>query len=192
MTTPDDLKEQIGDADLDTVRGYARALARMGDPTARVINERGEIHPYAPYDAERWGPKGRLKECFRNAWNLVQDHPDELTYVEGYATSLAVCHHAWVLDPDGHVQDATWRTPDDGPECGYCLGDGIDLDTDEDCWVCDGTGEAGLGSWEGVPEYFGIAIPLEEVAATILRTKTYGVLGKEWMLNDKEEDDGTE
>lgn len=176
------LKEMLGDADLSGVEGYAKALAIMGDPTAKRILEHGERQPYAPYDAERWGPKGRLKECFRNAWLLAEANPGELTYVEGYATSLAVCHHAWVIDPDGKVQDPTWRTPDD-TECGYCLGDGIDPDTDDDCFNCGGTGESPDRASEWTePDYLGIRFAPSEVAETMLKTGTFGVLGKEWMI----------
>jgi hypothetical protein len=55
--------------------------------------------------------KGKMKECFMNAYHLVQRDPS-LTYVEGYAKTknlpIAVLH-AWAVDKDGNVHDPTWE-----------------------------------------------------------------------------------
>lgn len=52
-------------------------------------------------------PLGFEKECYRNAANLAFDHV-ELTYVEGYATSMLPVEHAWCIDDQGRVVDNTW------------------------------------------------------------------------------------
>jgi hypothetical protein len=55
---------------------------------------------------------GRMKECYRNASLLVMSRPD-LTYAEGFATSAKTGDlafmHAWAVDAEGKVYDATWR-----------------------------------------------------------------------------------
>ena len=50
---------------------------------------------------------GTIKECFCNAFDLVQRNP-ELIYVEGYAAGIIPVHHAWCIDPDGKVIEVTW------------------------------------------------------------------------------------
>jgi hypothetical protein len=101
-------------------------LVRAGDPAAAYTVEHGVEYAWRPYDAERYGPKGLFRQCFRNAWNLSHRHP-ELTYVEGFGSNSAgiPLHHAWTIDEDGFVQDPTWREPGD-TTCGYCLGDGCE------------------------------------------------------------------
>ncbi len=49
--------------------------------------------------------------CFLNAFMLTQIDR-RLRYVEGWAlTEFGLpAHHAWVVDPDGRVQDPTWKT----------------------------------------------------------------------------------
>lgn len=51
------------------------------------------------------GPQG---QCFANAARLAQNCPD-LTYVEGFGSSLFPIHHAWCIDEDGAVIDTTWE-----------------------------------------------------------------------------------
>lgn len=52
--------------------------------------------------------QGKLRECYKNALELVLQHPD-LTYVEGYAYgSILPVQHAWAVDRDGKVIDPTW------------------------------------------------------------------------------------
>ncbi len=55
--------------------------------------------------------KGKLKECFMNAYQLATGHSG-YTYVEGYATTEKVgipLDHAWVVDKEGRVVDPTWK-----------------------------------------------------------------------------------
>ena len=55
--------------------------------------------------------KGRMKECFRNAYRLASSNPD-LTYVEGFAVSGNLplpLFHAWCVDKNGVVYDPTWE-----------------------------------------------------------------------------------
>lgn len=53
------------------------------------------------------------KQCYANTYKLVDRYP-HLTYVEGYAVSangpIAV-QHAWAIDKNGVVVDATWEDP---------------------------------------------------------------------------------
>lgn len=54
---------------------------------------------------------GEAKACFRNATQAALDHPDELTYVEGFAFANRgwfPMEHAWVIDKNGNVIDKTW------------------------------------------------------------------------------------
>lgn len=80
-------------------------------PNDFFLREGEEFTP-APYDAERWGKKGPLKECFGNALDLALAFPDELAYVEGVALGdfLGV-DHAWCVTEDGTVVDPTWDEP---------------------------------------------------------------------------------
>lgn len=55
----------------------------------------------------KWMKRGRLKECYRNAFNLMLHFG--YTYCEGYAVSMIPTMHAWCLDKDGKVIDPTWR-----------------------------------------------------------------------------------
>lgn len=52
---------------------------------------------------------GTQKECFKNAFNLANEHEDILVYCEGYAHSIIPTLHAWCVDKDGIVYDNTWR-----------------------------------------------------------------------------------
>lgn len=88
---------------------------------ATYIYERGRF-----YDAAKL-PKGvkrgKQGECFANAYRLAR-YNDELTYVEGYATSIIPVHHAWCVDKRGRVIDNTWDKPE---TCAY-YGVAMDID----------------------------------------------------------------
>lgn len=53
--------------------------------------------------------KGKDKECFRNAYELVQTNP-KWKYVEGFALHTIPVHHAWTVRNDGHLIETTWKT----------------------------------------------------------------------------------
>lgn len=75
-----------------------------------------EGRDYTPAPLPDGIPLGTIKECFTNATELANTHPD-LTYVEGYATSAVVgiaVHHAWCATPEGVVVDNTWRDYETG------------------------------------------------------------------------------
>lgn len=62
-------------------------------------------------------PKG----CFYNAYELTR-RDRRLTYCEGFAAGILVTPHAWVIDQEGYVIDATWdgldhHADDDEPRC---------------------------------------------------------------------------
>jgi hypothetical protein len=52
-------------------------------------------------------PRGLPRNCFLNCLELARLRP-ELTYVEGYATSVIPVHHAWLIDAAGEVVEPTW------------------------------------------------------------------------------------
>ena len=54
-------------------------------------------------------------ECFRNSFHLMLENPG-LIYVEGYGNSIIPTLHAWCIDVNGNVVDATWEGPE---QCAY-------------------------------------------------------------------------
>lgn len=57
----------------------------------------------------------RMGACYSNAQRLVKKFPDDLTYAEGFASTLIdgclyppVGLHAWAITRDGEVIDPTW------------------------------------------------------------------------------------
>lgn len=68
-----------------------------------------------------WKPKpdhipwARKRECYRNAFVLVQKHPS-LIYCEGYANRIIPTWHAWAVMVSGEVIDPTWRPSKDLPD----------------------------------------------------------------------------
>jgi hypothetical protein len=73
-------------------------------------------------------PRGRKRECFRNAIRLAKRYPKALRYAEGYAISATLSgeaklgglliHHAWAVDAEDRVVDPTW----DEPEASFYFG----------------------------------------------------------------------
>lgn len=54
---------------------------------------------------------GELKQCFKNAADLVIHNPSRFIYCEGYAAGVIPVHHAWVFDVCGSfgaLVDNTW------------------------------------------------------------------------------------
>ena len=64
---------------------------------------------YRPAPLPKHIKKGRIKECYKNAYHTATR--EGLEYVEGYALSegLIPVHHAWCVDADGVVIDPTWN-----------------------------------------------------------------------------------
>jgi hypothetical protein len=76
-----------------------------------LILQEGEEFTPASYDEEKYGPRGRERECFKNAAELAL-WDDGLTYVEGYGWGFMpglAAHHAWCVDEEGQVVDPTWQ-----------------------------------------------------------------------------------
>jgi len=74
-----------------------------------LVLQLGEFH--RPKPLPTWLEKGRLQACYANSFKLMTDHPATLTYVEGYACRAGLplpVLHAWCIDREGWVYDATW------------------------------------------------------------------------------------
>ena len=75
------------------------------------LREHGKAYENPDPLPEKWKElEGEMKMCFRNAFYAAEKHPNELTYVEGYAMAPPGLpfEHAWVVDNDGKVIDPTW------------------------------------------------------------------------------------
>lgn len=93
---------------------------------------------------------GKVGECYRNAFTVVNGDPDRFEYVEGYAEGGIgfPVQHAFVLDrEDGKVFDVTWRPT-----------------------LLD-------GSKRNASDYFGVVFPYDEIVRIICDKGTYGALG---------------
>lgn len=134
----------------DYLSSFVAQLTAGGiDPASllmyRGVLEAGREHTPAAFPADL--PKGKLKECFYNAANLIMadllaPRSRGLFYVEGYAFTPRLSmpiHHAWCVDRDGNVLDPTWRDPE----------------------AC---------------AYFGIEMSPEELLEWLTESETYGVL----------------
>lgn len=66
--------------------------------------------------------QGMAKECLKNAGRLALEHPDTLTYCEGWAQAPTpenfTTYHAWCLDRQGKVVDPTWAYREDSEYLG--------------------------------------------------------------------------
>ena len=92
--------------DITQPRDFIQVLAEMmWNPVAEFLLKEGREWGYQPLPTG-W-ERGEPRQCFRNAAVLALEN-DELTYVEGYATSLIPTSHAWVVNRDGVVHDPTW------------------------------------------------------------------------------------
>lgn len=126
---------QFPNADAAT-RSVFAALAQIGGMQAACRNEppaagygsyeelvlaRGQLFPWRPRPTHI--PKLPARGCYRNASQIAGRH--RLTYVEGYAMAMIPVAHAWVVDDDGFVIDATW---DDDTPTGFYLGIALDRD----------------------------------------------------------------
>lgn len=100
-----------------------------------LVIDRGRLHPWRPRPAAL--SKLEKRQCYRNALHLAMRCG--YTYVEGYAMAAIPVAHAWVLDTDGYVIDATW---DDATPTGFYLG--IAMDTEAVATYCVGTGYHGV------------------------------------------------
>lgn len=102
----------------DLLRGYLEGLAAFGRANDRLEGwTHQSIEALVLAHGRAWTPQRRpaayrkraFRQCFRNAFELAQDHP-ELTYVEGYADAgIIPVEHAWCVDRVGRVVDPTWR-----------------------------------------------------------------------------------
>lgn len=93
---------------------------------------------------------GKMKHCYSNAFDLVSHHPDlNLTYIEGFASTVIPVLHAWVVDKDGLIADVTWEMKDRKKEfypTGYY---GVAF-SQKQCWeVMNKSGQYGLlDAWQ--------------------------------------------
>lgn len=100
--------------------------------------------------------KGRAKECYCNAANIVIDEPERFIYCEGYAVGVIPVMHAFCIDVEGRVVDPTWY----------------------------GKSERGRTPTLGT-EYFGIAIKKDYLVKTLIKNERYGVIDQwqaEWPI----------
>lgn len=91
------------------VQNYLKFVANIhSQRIENLILQYGKA--YKPQELPSNYKRARTKECFKNAWDLV-DNNDELTYVEGYALLDFIdlpIQHAWAIDRNGNVIDNTW------------------------------------------------------------------------------------
>jgi len=94
----------------DLCRLYAENFGKLnGHPmTETWILDYGREFEFRPRPAAV--EEGPPKNCFQNAMRLA----DEFNYVEGFVTLPTIpllIHHAWNVDDDGYVVDATLNDP---------------------------------------------------------------------------------
>ncbi len=89
---------------------------RQGDSSwhyvspADLILREGRDWRAETYNEDDWGPRGLPRQCFKNAYHLALEFPDDLVYVEGYAyRDILAVQHAWAVETfSGNVVDPTW------------------------------------------------------------------------------------
>jgi hypothetical protein len=75
-----------------------------------IVLKHGKAWPIIAKTLPKGRPRSVIKECFKNAAQLVLWRPElQLTYVEGYALGIFPVLHAWAVTPDGTVIDPTWN-----------------------------------------------------------------------------------
>ena len=55
----------------------------------------------------------KIKECYNNCAKIAMAD-DRYQYVEGYAMSIIVVEHAWLVNENGEIVDPTWIRLDHG------------------------------------------------------------------------------
>ena len=99
--------------DIETfVRGYPEPRCHTFQQFVYFHGREFKPHPDPRRYFRKYGAGG---QCYRNALKLVKRFPQELTYVEGYASSPVIDIiqtsfgiHAWAVTWDGEVVDPTW------------------------------------------------------------------------------------
>jgi hypothetical protein len=89
---------------------YILMLAAFGTRAPLLVAHRG-FH-WQPAALPTKFARGEPKNCFKNAATLALQHPDELTYVEGFGVCMVPAEHAWCVDRAGRVVDPTWPRPE--------------------------------------------------------------------------------
>ena len=102
------------------VRQYLEQISSMTKDSnfkslESFILEKGESFDSEKYPAKYQSWRGKMKDCFKNAFWLAIENED-LTYVEGYALSIIPVLHAWCVDKQNRVIDPTWP---DQENCQY-------------------------------------------------------------------------
>lgn len=64
---------------------------------------------YEPIASKKIFPRGREKQCLKNATQLVLNHKG-FRYVEGFAQAFEglTVYHAWCIDDLNHIVEPTW------------------------------------------------------------------------------------
>lgn len=87
-------------------------------PSYRFVLEHGREFVGTRWTAFRGNGYRMMRSgrCFQNAFLMMLVRP-ELAYYEGYASAQTMSvHHAWCVDQQQRVVDATWRRSRLGPE----------------------------------------------------------------------------